>query len=166
MGYRVRQTGDYIASETELRRCFANKLSPRAVISSDVLNAIDVDPVLEGAQATGGSVYQYSQFSGLENINGQWFTKYILGPVFTDYTDADGNVVTAQQQENTYKAHRDSEKAAQVRSERDRKLSDSDWTQVEDSPVDKEVWKTYRQALRDVPSQQGFPWNVVWPEQP
>ena len=27
-------------------------------------------------------------------------------------------------------------------------------------------WQTYRQALRDVPTQEGFPWSVTWPEQP
>ena len=48
-------------------------------------------------------------------------------------------------------------KAAQVRAARDRALSASDWTQVADAPVDQEAWATYRQALRDLPSQVGFP---------
>lgn len=39
-------------------------------------------------------------------------------------------------------------------------------TQVADAPVDKAAWATYRQALRDITAQQGFPWNVTWPEQP
>lgn len=53
-----------------------------------------------------------------------------------------------------------------MRFQRDRKLAESDWTQVADAPVDKAAWATYRQALRDVPSQAGFPWNVSWPTQP
>ena len=53
-----------------------------------------------------------------------------------------------------------------VRDYRDRLLTNSDWTQVADAPVDKTAWATYRQALRDVPSQEGFPWNVTWPTQP
>ena len=53
-----------------------------------------------------------------------------------------------------------------VRSERNSKLAASDWTQLADSVVDKTVWATYRQALRDVPSQSGFPWDVTWPAQP
>lgn len=57
-------------------------------------------------------------------------------------------------------------KAAQMRQQRDNLLSRSDWTQVADAPVDKAAWATYRQALRDVPSQSGFPYNVVWPTQP
>ena len=45
-------------------------------------------------------------------------------------------------------------------------LANTDWTQVNDAPVDKVVWATYRQALRDVPSQSGFPNQVVWPTKP
>lgn len=57
-------------------------------------------------------------------------------------------------------------KAQEVRAERTQLLKDSDWTQVADAPVDKAAWATYRQALRDVPSQAGFPWDVQWPTQP
>ena len=57
-------------------------------------------------------------------------------------------------------------KAAEVRAERNEKLSASDWTQVADAPVDQAAWAAYRQALRDVPEQAGFPWSVVWPEKP
>jgi hypothetical protein len=57
-------------------------------------------------------------------------------------------------------------KAAQVRAARDRALANSDWTQVADAPVDSAVWSVYRQSLRDVPSQAGFPWEVTWPTQP
>jgi len=61
------------------------------------------------------------------------------------------------------------QKAKQTRSERNQKLKDSDWTQVLDAPLNeqgKNSWTVYRQALRDVPSQQGFPWNVTWPTLP
>ena len=55
------------------------------------------------------------------------------------------------------------EQAKSVRQSRDDKLKESDWTQVADAPVDKAVWATYRQALRDVPLQTGFPWTIDWP---
>jgi hypothetical protein len=55
---------------------------------------------------------------------------------------------------------------AAIRSERDQKLADCDWTQLQDSPVNKEAWAQYRQDLRDVPQQGGFPFNVEWPTQP
>lgn len=56
--------------------------------------------------------------------------------------------------------------ANNVRNYRDRLLQESDWTQLPDAPVDHQAWATYRQALRDVTDQQGFPWNVNWPTEP
>lgn len=56
--------------------------------------------------------------------------------------------------------------AAFVRADRNAKLAESDWTQVIDSPVDQAAWATYRQALRDITSQAGFPWDIQWPAQP
>lgn len=48
-------------------------------------------------------------------------------------------------------------KAAQIREARDRALSNSDWTQVADAPVDKNAWALYRQELRDLPNAEGWP---------
>ena len=56
--------------------------------------------------------------------------------------------------------------AVKVRAKRSSLLSACDWTQVQDAPVDKEVWKAYRQALRDITKQSEFPFNVVWPTEP
>ena len=53
-----------------------------------------------------------------------------------------------------------------VRNRRQALLQSSDWTQIPDSPVDKDAWATYRQALRDLTSQPGFPYSVVWPQTP
>lgn len=53
-----------------------------------------------------------------------------------------------------------------VRQERDRLLEECDWTQLPDTPVDPAAWTTYRQELRNVPQQAGFPWNVTWPVPP
>lgn len=56
-----------------------------------------------------------------------------------------------------------------VRAQRDELLADTDWTQVLDAPIDaqsREAYRTYRQALRDVPEQEGFPAAVVWPKLP
>ena len=60
----------------------------------------------------------------------------------------------------------DEEAATHTRVTRDSLLDDSDWTQVADAPVDATAWATYRQALRDVTAQVGFPHNVVWPTKP
>lgn len=59
--------------------------------------------------------------------------------------------------------------ADEVRAERNAKLTACDWTQLEDAPLTeaaKIVWQKYRQELRDVTSQAGFPTNVTWPEAP
>ena len=128
--------------------------------TTEVLEALGADVVLEGAQATGGTVYQYSQASGVEQIDGKWYTKYVLGPVFID------GETTAAEQEVAYKASKDAEQAKNVRASRDAKLAECDWTQVADAPVDKAVWATYRQALRDVTTQSGFPWTITWPVEP
>jgi len=56
--------------------------------------------------------------------------------------------------------------AAQARSQRDALLSQSDWTQVPDAPVDQQAWVEYRQALRDLPQQAGFPTEITWPVKP
>jgi len=58
----------------------------------------------------------------------------------------------------------DSEEAARVREERNKKLAACDWTQVADAPVDKAAWSAYRQGLRDITTQSGFPWSVDWPK--
>lgn len=54
----------------------------------------------------------------------------------------------------------------QARNKRDLLLSQSDWTQVADAPVDKAAWATCRQELRDISAQTGFPWTIEWPTQP
>jgi hypothetical protein len=56
--------------------------------------------------------------------------------------------------------------AAEARAQRNQLLTASDWTQIADAPVDKAAWATYRQELRDISAQEGFPWAVVWPTQP
>jgi hypothetical protein len=56
--------------------------------------------------------------------------------------------------------------AEQVRSVRNDKLIKSDWTQVDDAPVDKAAWANYRQLLRDITGQEGFPHRIEWPLTP
>ena len=54
--------------------------------------------------------------------------------------------------------------AAAARQRRDALLSASDWTQLPDVPLEsKAAWATYRQALRDVTEQPGFPTEIMWP---
>lgn len=56
--------------------------------------------------------------------------------------------------------------ASEARAQRNALLSASDWTQVADAPVDQAAWATYRQALRDITVQVGFPETINWPVAP
>ena len=56
-------------------------------------------------------------------------------------------------------------KAAEIRAQRNAKIAACDWRVLNDV-LNSEPWKVYRQALRDVPKQAGFPDNVVWPVEP
>jgi len=59
--------------------------------------------------------------------------------------------------------------ADNVRAERNSRLADCDWTQFVDSPLDtdaKLAWQAYREILRVLPQQAGFPWDVQWPLTP
>jgi hypothetical protein len=114
----------------------------------EVLAELGASVVLEGAQAS-PTRYQTAFRNGVEEIDGKWYTKYSVA-------DMDDEAKTAK----------DAEQAKSVRTTRDEKLKDSDWTQVADAPVDKTVWATYRQELRDLTKQSGFPWEVTYPTQP
>lgn len=59
--------------------------------------------------------------------------------------------------------------ADEARYQRNKLLEESDWTQVLDAPIDaitREAYRVYRQALRDIPEQEGFPGTITWPELP
>jgi len=90
-------------------------------------------------------------------------TKMVNGIVipFTPEEEAEWDAMEAE-----YAAGANDRAAAEIRTERDAKLTASDWTQVADAPVDQKAWAAYRQALRDLPSQEGFPNEVAWPTEP
>lgn len=85
-----------------------------------------------------------------------------------EYTVADGvlvrksdDAIADQEAERRYEAA-----DRRARLERGRRLMKSDWTQVPDAPVDATAWATYRQALRDITDQAGYPFEITWPEVP
>jgi hypothetical protein len=158
MEIRIRESGQ-VMFESEFR-AYAHENGGHAwdQTTTEILDQLGADVVFEGPQATGGTVYQYSMRQGVELIGDNWHTKYVLGPIFTGET--------AAADEAEYKAIKDAECAVIIRQERSTKLKECDWTQLADNPVNKETWATYRQSLRDVPSQEGFPWTITWPTQP
>lgn len=147
MELRNRTTGAVI-TDSQLRADNPNTSFPQ-VLTPEIIDSFGYDPVLEGPQPTLIPPYQYAQRDGVIEVNGQWFTHYIA--------------VTPDDEQ---KAAMDATQATNVRADRNRRLSECDWTQLPDAPVDHATWAAYRQALRDVSSQPGFPWNVQWPSQP
>ena len=82
---------------------------------------------------------------------------------FTPEEEAEWDAMEAE-----YAAGANDRAAAEIRTERDAKLTESDWTQVADAPVNQAAWATYRQALRDIPIHANFP-NLTetdWPTKP
>jgi hypothetical protein len=156
MEVRIRSTGA-VMFENELRRWLKDTDGPSyETLTPEVMEAIGVDPIIESPQPINGTVYQYSMRDGVEQgADGKWYAKYILGPVFAN-----------SQEQAEYEALKDAEQAASIRRERNAKLAACDWTQLADAPTNGATWAVYRQALRDVTAQNGFPWIVVWPEQP
>lgn len=146
MELRIRDTRQ-VMTDSEFRSLHPNTSFPPQ-LTVELLDSFGADPVLNGPQAQ-PTRYQVAFRDGVEEINGQWFTKFSVA-------DMDADAI----------ASLDASQADSVRAERNRKLTASDWTQVEDAPVDKAAWAAYRQGLRDVPSQAGFPWDVTWPVEP
>lgn len=160
MQIRIQSTGA-VMYEAEFRAYQKANGGPTwDTTTTEVLEALGADVVFEGPQASGGTVYQYSQAAGVEQIDGKWYTKYILGPTFTDTEDT-----TAAEQEAAYKASKDAEQAKSVRTSRDDKLTETDWRFRSDM-TPSQAWKDYCQALRDIPAQAGFPWTITWPDAP
>jgi hypothetical protein len=87
-------------------------------------------------------------------------------PVFSDEDQRWIQVFTVRDLTIDEVTSRNNAQAASIRAERNDKLAASDWTQVGDAPVDQAAWATYRQALRDISGQEGFPWTITWPTQP
>ena len=167
MEIRFRKNGE-VMTDITFRTTFRDRVIPDQ-ITAEWLATFEggCDVVLEGPQATTTPPYEYSYRNGVEQRDGKWYTKYSVGPVFTDRPATDtGPAKTAAEQMAEYKAMKDAEQAKAQRDARNQKLKDSDWTQVADAPVEKFSWATYRQALRDVTTQAGFPWTIDWPVAP
>jgi len=146
MEIRIRETGQ-VMFEGEFRSMHPDTSFP-VPLTAEILGDFGADVVLEGPQAQ-PTRYQVAFRDGVEQIDGKWYTKYSVADMEQEAKDA-----------------LDAKQAALIRSERTQKLAESDWTQVADAPVDKAAWAVYRQGLRDVTAQTGFPWEVTWPAQP
>jgi hypothetical protein len=143
---RVRGDGSVI-TDHEFRVAHPATSFP-PVLSEELLADFGADPVLEGPQPT-LTRYQTAAMDGVLQSGAHWITNWVA-------VDMDAEACAAL----------DARQADAVRADRNARLSASDWTQLADAPVDDLAWATYRAALRDVPAQDGFPWEVSWPVAP
>lgn len=149
MQIRIKETGE-VVSEQGFRALNSNTSMPQQLTEA-AINDLGGDVVLEGPQAQ-PTRYQVAFADGVEQIDGKWYTKYSVAEMEQD-------AITAK----------DAEQAKGIRATRDEKLKETDWMVIRSAETSVALaaeWATYRQALRDVTSQSGFPWEVTWPTQP
>ena len=91
--------------------------------------------------------------------------KKIVNRVIVDFTDAE----IIERQAVTNKANSESVISAElefdIRDQRNNLLASTDWTALSDNTMSSAM-AAYRQALRDLPAQEGFPHAVTWPSKP
>jgi hypothetical protein len=132
----------------DLRRDNPNTSFPRNP-SEEMLAGWSVFPVIEQEPPSFNPATQNLNQVNPILVDGEWLQAW-------EVTDFSSEEI----------AERTEAKAAEVRADRNQRLAACDWTQLPDSPADHEAWAVYRQALRDLTSQAGFPWNINWPEEP
>ena len=142
---RIQSTGQ-VMYESEFRTLFPNTSLPQQLTEA-LINSLGGDVVFEGSQPS-PTRYQTMFADGVEQIAGKWYTKYSVADMEQEAKDA-----------------LDAQQATAVRTQRDAKLAETDWRYRRDQTTT-QAWDDYCQALRDVPSQSGFPWEVTWPTQP
>jgi hypothetical protein len=132
----------------ELRRDNPDTSFPKT-ISDSLLADFGVFTVSESAMPSYDPMTQSVERAALPTlVNGVWAWGW------------DVTALTAEQI-----AARDAAKAASIRRERDSLLAATDWTALSDVTMSAEM-ATYRQALRDITAQAGFPHSVNWPAKP
>jgi hypothetical protein len=166
--YRERTTGE-VKTQGQWRADFAHMSLPR-VWKAATLDALNLDAVLASPAAT-TTAYQISVRDGVEqDSKGNWVEKYVAKDMFADTTE-EGVTTTKAEHEAAYQATLDAATAEGHRVTRNKLLADSDWTQINDSPLsneDKTAWATYRQELRGISDLDAWP-NLAdddWPVAP
>jgi hypothetical protein len=166
--YRNRTSGA-VNTQGEIRRSMPNTSLPR-VWTSSICDSLGIDPVLAApAPETSGEYKVVSRNGVVQDALGNWVFAWVERDMFADYVDEDGVTVTKASQEEAYTARKDAEAATAARATRDGLIASCDWMAIkafEGGTTVSTEWATYRQALRDVTDQAGFPNEITWPEKP
>ena len=142
---------------------------PPQPLTAEFMEHNHLDPVFEGSRPSITAPYETVASAGVEQIDGKWTTKYIVGPIFKEFKDEEGKTVTVETQTANYKASVDTRVAQKNRNQRNKLLAETDWTQGRDVVLSNDAaWKTYRQALRDLPTHSKWPHleSSDWPTKP
>lgn len=162
--YRNRSSGE-IKTDTELRAANKNMSFPKTWNSS-VHDALNVDPVLEApAPEPSGDYKSVVRNGAVQDAKGNWVQAWVEREMFTEYTDENGDVQTVAAQKTAYDTANTAALAARERAKRTALLMETDHYALADVTMP-DAMKTYRQALRDVPQQSGFPSSITWPDKP
>jgi hypothetical protein len=166
--YRNRTSGA-VNTQGEIRRSMPNTSLPR-VWTADICEFLGIDPVLAAPAPEASGEYKSVGRNGVvQDALGNWVEAYTERDMFADYVDEDGVTVTKTSQEEAYTANKDAEAATAARATRDGLIASCDWMAIkafEGGTTVSTEWATYRQALRDVSAQAGFPNDITWPEKP
>ena len=119
------------------------------------------------------SQWQITVKDGVELVDGVWQEKWVTQEMFTEYTeevtDEEGVTTTVthtvQDQKDAKTAADNAALEATERSTRDDLLKATDHYGLYDITMSADI-TAYRQALRDVPQQKGFPGTITWPTKP
>lgn len=139
---------EYPASINTLKTRNPNTLFPKSFADFDYAEYGIVEVTDPGQPDFDNTTHQLVS-NNVELVDGVWTVVYRVEP----FTEEELATISESL-------------AAFVRSERNQKLVESDWTQLADSSADTSAWATYRQALRDLPTTDGFPNNITWPTEP
>ena len=166
--YRNRSTGE-VNTQGAIRKLHPNTSLPR-VWTADICEFLGIDPVLAAPAPAASGEYKLVGRKGVtQDANGNWVEAYVERDMFADHITEEGVTVTKAEQEQTYTARRNEEAATAVRAERDKLLASCDWMAIKAFEAGSTLsaeWATYRQALRDVTAQEGFPNEITWPTKP
>lgn len=162
--YRIRSTGE-VKTQGQIRSDNPNVSLPK-VWNDNVNEALGIDPVLESPKPEPSGDYKAVVRNGaVQDDNGNWVYAWTEQDMFSEYEDDDGNVVTVQSQIDAKVAADNTALAADARATRKTALEATDHYGLSDVTMS-DAMTTYRQALRDVPQQEGFPNNITWPTRP
>lgn len=154
-------------TEAELRDRHKNVSLPK-VWTSETLNFLGVTKIVSTAQPIPGENEKVIPANPVLH-EGVAREVWQVVPLFTEYTDDDGNTVTVQAQIDAKNASETAEKAFGARKDRDALLEETDGIAIgalETGVALSDEMLAYRQALRDVPQQEGFPSSITWPTKP